>query len=120
MRAAGTLPEGLAEPFGANPGGTPAGGARSGRMTAMRNKRPPRGGAEIIDFEAALLDACPTDRREELIAEATLLADALSPEGRFEELQAMASALTDGDGADRPRARLLAAALRQLANRLAA
>jgi len=90
-------------------------------MTEMRNMRPRQGDAEVIDFEAALLAACPTERREEVIAEATLLADAFSPEGRAEELQAMASALTQGGGpTDRPRARLLAAALRQLASRLAA
>ena len=74
--------------------------------------------AEVVDFEAALLDACPPEQREELMAEAALLADAFSPSGRPEELDAMAATLcagardaeTDGD-----HARRLAAALRTLA-----
>lgn len=77
------------------------------------------GDAEIVDFDTALLDSCSPEIRAELIAEATLLAQAFAPEGRREELESMAAALTSGsrDGdMDRPRARKLAAALRHLAN----
>jgi hypothetical protein len=89
-------------------------------MTETRFKNGAGDGAQLIDFDTALLATCPPDRREELIAEAALLADAFAPEGRAEELRAMASALAHGGEADRTRARLLAAALRELANRLAA
>jgi hypothetical protein len=75
---------------------------------------------DVIDFEAALLDACSPDLREELMAEAALLADAFSPNGRAEELDAMAATLCAGardEEMDRDRARRLAAALRTLARR---
>lgn len=74
--------------------------------------------AEVLDFDAALLAACAPELREELIVEAALLAGAFAPEGRAEELRVMAATLTSGageDATDRTRARLLAAALRQLA-----
>ncbi len=84
---------------------------------APRKPSPP--GAKVLDFDAALLAACPPDLREDVIAEAALLADAFAPEGRAEELRLMAETLTIDareDGPDRARARLLAAALRQLAS----
>ena len=83
---------------------------------APRASSPPT--AEVLDFEAALLAACAPDLREELVAEAAMLADAFAPEGRAEELRLMAEALSSGvreEPADRTHARLLAAALRQLA-----
>ncbi|HEY0435921.1 MAG TPA: hypothetical protein VGC92_04730 [Phenylobacterium sp.] len=89
-------------------------------MTQARKIRPRQGGAEVVDFDAALLAACPAQARADLIAEAAMLAEAFAPEGREEELRAMANALardTCGAGRDRPHARLLAAALRKLADR---
>jgi len=89
-------------------------------MTQLRKTVPRQGGAEVVDFDAVLLAACPAQDREDLIAEAAMLAEAFAPEGRAEELRAMASALARdarGAGLDRPRATLLAAALRKLAGR---
>ncbi|MFL5297780.1 MAG: hypothetical protein ACJ798_15495 [Phenylobacterium sp.] len=77
--------------------------------------------AQVLDFDAALLSACPTGLREDLMAEAALLANALAPEGRAEHLRAMAAALplaADDEPVDRARARRLAAALRRLAQDL--
>jgi len=74
--------------------------------------------AEIIDFDEALLQACPTELREALMGEAQLLAQAFAPEGRRAQLESMADALTRGAQSpdmDRGRARRLAAALRGLA-----
>jgi hypothetical protein len=77
----------------------------------------PRGGAEIIDFDEALLGACPPETRAELMAEAAMLAAAFAPDGRAERLEAMAWALQSGNRDQemgRARARRLAAALRSL------
>ena len=75
-------------------------------------------GAEIIDFDEALLDACTPELRAELLTEAAMLAEAFAPEGRAEQLEAMADSLSSGrrDGwMHRARARRRAAALRHLA-----
>jgi hypothetical protein len=74
--------------------------------------------AEIVDFDEALLDACPEDVRSDLMSEASLLAQAFAPEGRREQLEEMALALTAGSRDEemgRAHARRLAAALRRLA-----
>ena len=74
--------------------------------------------AEIIDFDAALLARCPPELRDDLMTEATMLADACSPDERAEELEAIARSLCDGERqADmgRARARRLAAAIRSIA-----
>lgn len=74
--------------------------------------------AEIISFDEVLLDACPADVRAELIAEAQLLVQAFAPEGRADEVEAIARALSSGGRdaeMDRARARRLAAALRHIA-----
>lgn len=79
-----------------------------------------RRSAEVVDFDEALMGACPPDLAAELRAEAEILACAFAPEGRRAELEAMAEALSRGshDAAmDRRRARGLAAALRLLARR---
>jgi hypothetical protein len=79
---------------------------------------PPHGTAEIIDFDEALLAACSAELREDLLTEAAMLADAFAPEGRREQLEAMARTLSDGQRdaeLGRARARRLAAALRTLA-----
>lgn len=78
----------------------------------------PRHTADIIDFEKVLLDACPAELRADLLTEASMLADAFAPEGRAEQLEAMATALSCGQRdaeIGRTRARRLAAALRRLA-----
>jgi hypothetical protein len=77
--------------------------------------------ATVIDFEAALLGACPPELRQELETEAELLASALPRAGRAQALRTMAEAIcTSGSDPqmDRRRARRLAAALRRLARRL--
>jgi hypothetical protein len=79
--------------------------------------------AEVVNFDEAMLDACPADLRADLLAEAALLAHAFAPGGDPEHLSAMARALSSGerDGEmDRNHARRLAAALRHLARRGAA
>lgn len=78
--------------------------------------------AQIVDFDAALLDACPAEVRAELLAEASLLAQAFAPTGNGQELESMADSLTAGardSDMDRARARKLAAALRCLARQQA-
>ena len=74
---------------------------------------------EIIDFDAALLDACPADERADLLTEARIVAQAFAKTGAAEELERMAQSLSAGgrDGEmDRAHARKLAAALRRLAS----
>lgn len=73
--------------------------------------------AEILDFQAALLSACPREERENLLREARLLTYAFAPTGRKSELLAMAEALLLSDRDQdfpRARARKLAAALHVL------
>lgn len=78
----------------------------------------PPAGAEILDFDEALLGACAPQFRARLLTEAAMLAEAFAPRGRAEQLRAMAQTLCsdqrDG-GMSRARARRLAAALRHLA-----
>jgi len=87
-------------------------------MDYARKRRALARTATVVDFDQALLDSYPPDVRGELLAEAQMLAQAFAPEGRAEELESMARALSlgrnDGD-MDRRRARGLAAALRRLA-----
>jgi len=83
------------------------------RQTA---RRPPE--AEILHIDDVLLDSCGPELRGELLTEAAMLAEAFAPEGRAEELRAMAETLASGardEEMDRERARLLACALRRLA-----
>ncbi|HEY8570958.1 hypothetical protein [Phenylobacterium sp.] len=71
-----------------------------------------------MDFDEALLNACSPELRTELLTEASMLAQAFAPEGRAEQLEAMAASLSSGqrDGwMHRARARRMAAALRHLA-----
>ena len=72
---------------------------------------------QVIDFDEALLNACPPDVRTELMAEARLLAGVFAPGGPG-GLEQMAMQLSAGerDGEmHRAHARRLAAALRRLA-----
>ena len=76
--------------------------------------------SQVVNFDEALLDACSTDLRAELLAEASMLAQAFAPAGEPERLLAMAQVLTSGkrdDDLGRNHARRLAAALRHLAQR---
>lgn len=73
---------------------------------------------QVVSFDEALLDACPSELRAELIGEASLLIQAFAPEGRRDEVEAMARTLSSGGrdaDMDRERARRLAAALRHVA-----
>ncbi len=74
---------------------------------------------EIIDFDNALLDACPPEERADLAVEARIVAHAFAEKGDAEELEAIAKKLSAGDRdgeMDRAHARKLAAALKRLAN----
>lgn len=74
--------------------------------------------AEVVQFDDALLDACGPELRAQLLIEAAMLAEAFAPEGRTDQLQAMAATLASGardEEMDRTRARQLACALRCLA-----
>jgi hypothetical protein len=78
----------------------------------------PRPKGEVIDFDEALLSACPGRERVEVMAEATLLAQAFAPDGRAEQIASLARALQSGVRdleIGRAHARRLAAALRRLA-----
>jgi len=78
----------------------------------------PPGGADVVQFDEALLDACGAELRAELLTEAAMLAEAFAPDGRAEQLLAMAATLASGARDDEPngvRARRLACALRCLA-----
>jgi hypothetical protein len=77
-----------------------------------------RAGGEVVDFDEALLDACPADELAELMREAELLAQAFAPEGRAAQIRAVAGELQSGVRhleRGRRHAVHLAAALRRLA-----
>jgi hypothetical protein len=78
----------------------------------------PQTAGKVVDFDEAMLDACPSDVRADLLTEAAMLAQAFAPQGRADELKALADSLSRG-GRDaeigRAHARQLAAALRHLA-----
>jgi len=85
-------------------------------QTPQTTRHPAR--AEIVHLDDVLLDACGPELRAELFTEAAMLAEAFAPEGRAEELLAMADVLASGardDQMDRARALQLACALRCLA-----
>jgi hypothetical protein len=87
-------------------------------MDHAPEQRHPQAEGQVVDFDQAMLDACPADLRTNLLTEARLLAQAFAPDGRADQLHEMASALSSGQhDADmgRVRARQLAAALRRLA-----
>lgn len=74
-------------------------------------------GAEIIDFDTHLLDACAPADRAEILQEARLLAHALNERDAV-GLRRLAAQISTGwrdDKSDRNHARRLAAALRRLA-----
>jgi hypothetical protein len=78
----------------------------------------PPGDAEVVQLDEVMLEACGPALRSQLLIEAAMLAEAFAPEGRTEQLLAMARMLASGardDEMDRARARQLACALRCLA-----
>jgi hypothetical protein len=78
----------------------------------------PAGEAEIVQLDEVMLEACGPALRGQLMIEAAMLAEAFAPEGRTEQLVAIATTLASGardDEMDRARARQLACALRCLA-----
>lgn len=86
-----------------------------GRVHA--NERPSQAG-EIIDFDAAMLDAMAPETRADLMREAELLAGVFAPAGETDELVEMARQLSAGardSEMARAHARRLAAALKRLA-----
>jgi hypothetical protein len=86
-------------------------------MNAPRPDAPLAGG-EIIDFDQAMLDACPPGERARLMTEAALLVQAFAPAGRTAQLEALALKLQSGVRDlqyGRAHARRLAAALRRMA-----
>lgn len=87
-------------------------------MDEAPSKQDPRSGGEVVDFDAALLDACPPEDLDALMAEAALLAEAFAPAGRTPQIEALARDLQSGVRdleKGRRHALLLAAALRRLA-----
>ena len=83
----------------------------------------PRGDAEVVQLDEVMLEACGPALRSQLLVEAAMLAEAFAPEGRTEQLLAMAGTLASGvrdEEMDRTRARQLACALRCLARGAAA
>ena len=87
-------------------------------MNPSRREDGLRAAGEIVDFDEALLDACPAEELAELMREAGLLAQAFAPEGRAAQIRALASELQSGLRhleRGRRHAVHLAAALRRLA-----
>lgn len=87
-------------------------------MQRATRREEPHAGGDIIDFEQALLDACPAAELNELMTEAEMLADAFAPSRRPAHVAALARSLDAGLrhlDHGRARARRLAAALRRLA-----
>ena len=92
-------------------------------MNRARTHDLPREACRIIDFDAALLDACDPQTRADLMTEADLLAGAFAPGGGAEALERLAEALLSGERdmeLGRAHARRLAAALKRLAKDAAA
>ena len=75
-------------------------------------------GGEVVDFDEALLDACPPAQLAELMSEAAMLSEAFAPDGRAAQIETLACSLQSGVRdleIGRAHARLLAAALQRLA-----
>lgn len=75
-------------------------------------------GAEVVDFDEAMLDACAPQERADLAEEAELLASVFAPRRRARDLARMAAQLSAGErhaGPARHHVRRLEAALKRLA-----
>lgn len=73
---------------------------------------------EVVDFDAALFDACEPELRADLLREARLIAGVFAPDGDADKLRAMAEQLSSGERdaeMGRAHARRLACALKRLA-----
>lgn len=84
---------------------------------ARENATAPQG-CEVVDFDAALLDACAPEVRAELLREAKLLVGVFAPDGDAAKVKAMADQLNGGardPEMGRAHARRLACALKRLA-----
>jgi hypothetical protein len=87
-------------------------------MGRLRENETPSQVCEIVDFDAAMLDACAPEIRADLLREAQLLAGVFARGGGARALIRMADQLSAGSRdaeMDRPHARRLAAALKRLA-----
>jgi hypothetical protein len=81
-------------------------------------KKTPGGNGEVVDFDEALLDACPAEERQALMTEANMLAKAFAPHPCVRELETLARKLQSEAAeleAGRAHAHRLAAALRRIA-----
>lgn len=87
-------------------------------MDGASNSHPKPTACEVIDFDDALLDACPPAEKADLLTEARILAQVFATEGGPSELQDMAQTLSTGvreAHMERAHARKLSAALKRLA-----
>jgi hypothetical protein len=78
----------------------------------------PREACEILDFDEAMLDACPAQVRADVMMEAELLVGVFAPDREPERLARMADQLSAGERdaeMNRAHARRLAAALKRIA-----
>jgi hypothetical protein len=86
-------------------------------MGRLHENETPSQVCEIVDFDAAMLDACAPEIRADLLREARLLAGVFAPHGGREGLTRMADQLSAGSRdaeMERAHARKLAAALKRL------
>ena len=73
---------------------------------------------EVVDFDEALLDACPAQLRADVMMEAELLVGVFAPDREPDRLERMAAQLSAGERdaeMNRAHARRLAAALKRIA-----
>ena len=87
-------------------------------MYRARQQQEVRQDCEVIDFDEALLDACPAAERADLLTEARIIAHAFAQTGTAGELEQLAETLSKGakdSEMARAHARKLAAALKRLA-----
>ena len=87
-------------------------------MGRLHENETPSQVCEVVDFDAAMLDACAAEIRADLLREARLLAGVFAPDGGPAALIRMAEQLSAGSRdaeMERAHARRLAAALKRLA-----
>jgi hypothetical protein len=87
-------------------------------MGHARRHEGPREACEIVDFDEALLDACPAQTRADLMMEAELLVGVFAPSRTPADLTRIAAQLSAGERdaeMNRAHARRLAAALKRIA-----
>ena len=87
-------------------------------MGHPRRHEGPHQACQIVDFDEALLDACPAQQRADLMAEAELLVGVFAPGRDAAVLEGIAVQLSAGHRdaeMNRAHARRLAAALKRIA-----